>query len=252
MELPEYENIYTNEDSHFFYVSTNNLVINLVKTYTNTKKSLKILDAGCGTGLLATMLQQYGEVIGIDLIPEALKFAKKRGVKVKKGTVEKLPFADNSFDIVVSIDVITHQSIKDDFKPLKEFNRVIKPGGILILRVSANSWLHMIHDKHVHMNHRYKKSELASKLKITNFKVLKLSFVHSILLPPLVIRFLWEKISKPQNTKSAIEKTNPIINNILTRILTYENYLIAKSDIPFGVGLIVVAKNLPKVKNKTI
>ena len=241
MEITEYKNIYDNEETHFFYVTTNYLIISLISKYSSGKK-LKILDAGCGTGLLAKQLQKLGEVTAVDISPEAVKLAKKRGVMVNQASVLKLPFYANSFDVLVSVDVITHKSIINDLIPLKEFYRVLKPGGIQILRVSANSWLHMIHDKHVHMNHRYNKDELFHKLKKVKFRVLKLSFVNGVLLPPMIFRFFLEKIFSPNFTSSAIATVNTNVNKLLTKMLIYESKLILQYDIPFGIGLVAVAK----------
>ena len=241
MEITEYKNIYNNERTHFFYVTTNILILSLVSKYTSGKK-LKILDAGCGTGLLAKQLQAFGEITAVDFSSEAIKFAKKRGIKATQASILDLPFRKNNFDVLVSVDVITHKSIKNDLTCLNEFYRVLKPGGILILRVSANNWLNMIHDKHVHMNHRYNRGELFDKLNKSNFNVLKLSFVNSILLPALIFRFLIEKITKPKGSKSAINTVNGRVNNLLTKILKYEYKLIMRYNIPFGIGLVAVAR----------
>ncbi len=241
MEIAEYENIYKNEKRHFFYVSTHQLVISLINKF-RPRKKLKILDAGCGTGLLAKKLQEFGTVYGIDISSEALHFARKRGIKVKKSSIEKLPFLGNSFDVVVSIDVLTHESIKNDLIPLNEFYRILKPEGIFILRVSAYNWLQLIHGKHVHMNHRYERGELFRKLKIAKFSINKLSFIDSILFLPMVLRYFWEKITKPIGTKSAINELNPIINNLLIKALKLESIMFMKINIPFGIGLVAVAK----------
>ncbi len=241
MEVAEYKNIYDNENTHFFYVSTHYLIISIIKQFYKNKK-IKILDAGCGTGLLAKKMQLFGEVIGVDLNPEALYFAKKRGIKVVKSSIEKLPFKDAAFDIVVSIDVLTHKLIADDLIPLREFHRVLKPGGILILRVSANRWLKLNHDKHVLVTHRYEETELENKLSKAGFKTEKISFVDFSLFIPIVIKHLWEKILKPKETRSAIGKINPIINTLMTKILLFEANLFNKIHFPFGIGLIAISK----------
>lgn len=241
MEIAEYKNIYDNEKTHFFYVSTHYLIISIIKQFYKNKK-IKILDAGCGTGLLAKKMQRFGEITGVDLNSQALYFSKKHGIKVIKSSIEKLPFKDATFDIVVSIDVLTHKLIKDDLIPLREFHRILKPGGILILRVSANKWLKLNHDKYVLVTHRYEKQELENKLSKTGFKAEKISFVGFSLFIPIVIRHLWEKILTPKETKSVIEKINPIINTLMTKILLFEADLFNKIDFPFGIGLIAISK----------
>jgi ubiquinone/menaquinone biosynthesis C-methylase UbiE len=241
MEIAEYKNIYQNENTHFFYVATHQLVISLIKKYSKRRKNLKILDAGCGTGLLANKMTLFGDVTGVDLFPEAVNFSKKRGVKVIKSSIEKLPFKDSTYDVVTSIDVLTANSIKNDSVPLKEFYRVLKPNGVLIIRVSANNWLKLNHDKHVHMNHRYDKEELKNKLLIAGFGIDKLSFINSILLPPVILKYFWEKIFKPE-VKSSIDLVNPWINVLLTKGLLLENKVFLNIDIPFGIGLVAVSR----------
>ncbi len=243
MEIVEYENMYRNERDHYFYVATHQLVLSLIEKYAPTpKKQLKILDAGCGTGLLAQKMSKMGRVEAIDFSPEAVKFSKRRKIKVQQASIEKLPFPDDSFDVVVSIDVLTAASIKNDQVALREFNRLLKPGGILIMRVSAYPWLKLIHDKHVHMRHRYERVELFNKLNKANFATEKLSFIHSFLFPLIIVRHLWENFIKPKESKSAVGKIHPLLNSFLTKLLLFEAKLFLKINLPFGLGLVSVSR----------
>src|SRR5262245_48193114 len=66
-----------------------------------------ILDAGSGTGANLAFLWRYGNPIGIDLSPEALQFSTKRPHLTETlGSVSNLPFADASFDLVTSFEVL--------------------------------------------------------------------------------------------------------------------------------------------------
>jgi len=101
------------------------------------KGNEKILDVGCGTGYTACYLaKKYGcKVIGIDaskkMIDVANKKAKKMQVDVnfKVANAHKLPFKDNTFDILIG-ESITAYLDKD--KAIKEYFRVIKPKGIIV------------------------------------------------------------------------------------------------------------------------
>lgn len=79
MNISEYRNIFENEETHFFYRANHEIFISLLDQYLPKHKKLKILDAGCGTGLFAKKLEKYGVVTGADISSEAIKFSKKRG-----------------------------------------------------------------------------------------------------------------------------------------------------------------------------
>lgn len=244
MEISEYKNIFENETTHFLYTSRHNLVLTLARRHLpkHTKNTCEILDAGCGTGLLAKKLSKFGHVRGVDIHPEALRFSKIRGVFVKKASVTKLPFKKNTFDLVTSIDVIYHESVQSDQKALKEFYRVLKPSGIAIIRVAANKWLQLSHDKHVHTRQRYSYSEFKHKLTQSGFVIKKLSFVHALLLPPTILQQLKEYIIPPKHTASGITSLPPLFNNILSSIFSIETKIIPYMSIPFGIGLIAVCQ----------
>lgn len=93
-----------------------------------------VLDAGCGTGRLIKILFEKGAfVTGLDIAPEMLKVARKKFKKAEfvEGSVEKMPFEDESFDMVTAGFVIVH--LKDLRKFFDEVYRVLKPGGVFVL-----------------------------------------------------------------------------------------------------------------------
>ncbi|MBN1263814.1 MAG: methyltransferase domain-containing protein [Candidatus Pacebacteria bacterium] len=95
----------------------------------------RILDLGCGDGNVSQLYLKKGEVYGLDISSEALKQAKKRGIKTRQGDLNqsKLPYSSNFFQAVILTDVLEH--LIDPVKTLKETRRVLKKGGRLILTV---------------------------------------------------------------------------------------------------------------------
>lgn len=102
------------------------------------------LDAGCGIGLQTLLLLEAisntGHVTGLDILPELLAYGqnlvndcgKSEHITFRQGSVEHLPFDDNSFDWVWSADCIGYPA--GEFEPiLKELIRVLKPEGEIIL-----------------------------------------------------------------------------------------------------------------------
>lgn len=241
MHIREYRNIFKNEETHFFYVSNHQIILSLIKKYSPKKRSLKILDVGCGTGLLTKKLTSFGEVIGIDISDEALKYAKKRGVRLKKASVNKLPFKSGSFELVVCIDVINHQDV-DSEKALRQMYRVLKKGGLLVIRSQANRWLRLNHDKHVKLKERYDKGQLLRKLERAGFKIIKLSYTNLLLLPLAALRSLLDQLNKGKKIKSGVGRLPKPINQLLILSLIWEASVLDRFDLPFGQALIAVCK----------
>lgn len=89
----------------------------------------KILDLGCGTGLLAEFSEK--KLFGLDLSFGMLKFAKKRGEIVVQASQEHLPFRPETFDAVLSFTSL--QNSDDAAKTLAEAKRILRKDGIFIL-----------------------------------------------------------------------------------------------------------------------
>ncbi|MDM8520991.1 class I SAM-dependent methyltransferase [Anaerolineales bacterium HSG6] len=105
-------------------------VYQFVKTFIPDKK---ILDLGCGVGYGTLLLANTAkQAVGLDRAFEPLKSNSFSTSPIfVNGNSERLPFPDNSFDIVISLQVIEH--IQDDSNYLQEIKRIILPGGTFIV-----------------------------------------------------------------------------------------------------------------------
>ena len=103
----------------------------------NAMPGAPILDAGCGTGLNLRHLPPGST--GVDINPRNVALVQRRlpNHRVVQGDVEAMPFADGSFGTVLCTEVIEH--IPDPSAALREFARVLRPGGVLIGSVPARS-----------------------------------------------------------------------------------------------------------------
>ncbi|MBS1955851.1 MAG: class I SAM-dependent methyltransferase [Cyanobacteria bacterium SZAS-4] len=242
MEVAEYDNIFANESTHFYYVAVHDCIIALIKRYAFKGSPLRILDAGCGTGFLAKKLKEFGDVEAVDMHDQAIQYARNRGLSVTKASVEKLPFAPETFDLLTSIDVIYHKFVEDDVEALRQFYSVLKPGGYLVLRVPAKPSLHSSHDHFVHTARRYERTDLRSKLKQVGFEIEVLTYCQGSLFIPA-----WVKARMDQQTAtkqhSVIEHQSRWLNRAISAILKMENRMIlAGFDIPTGIGLVTVCR----------
>lgn len=153
-------------------------------------KGQTVLDAGCGTGIFSIIFanHQAGKVIGIDISEGSLDTA--RGLKEKfhldnaefrKEDMLKLPFPDESFDIVWAWGTVHHTT--HPFQAIAELIRVLKNGGSLLLAVYTRTRLTFLHEI-------IRKTLIHTPKKTWTF----LSKVMAIFLAPVV--FLFKKREK--------------------------------------------------------
>ncbi len=110
----------------------------LLKNTIRTNKNLRILDVGTGTGFLALLLAEMGHnVTGIDISKCMLEKSRQNADKMHlsvdfmHGDAEKLPFEDETFDIVVNRNLLW--TMPDPMAAVDEWSRVVKSGGKLVL-----------------------------------------------------------------------------------------------------------------------
>jgi ubiquinone/menaquinone biosynthesis C-methylase UbiE len=113
------------------------LLENILRNRKSKKNNLKILDVGCGDGVLINLIRKKTkhklEYFGVDLSEEALNIAKNKNpeAEFKKTDVYNLKYKKNYFDFVISSDVIEH--VKDQRGMLLEIRRVLKKEGVAII-----------------------------------------------------------------------------------------------------------------------
>lgn len=111
----------------------------------NLKKGLSILEVGYGRGELLYHCSQKGmKVTGIDYSEDAFEIAEELLKDVPHSSIKVadarcIPFPPNSFDRVFAGDVIEHLNFEDGIQMLKEMQRVVKPGGFLLIHTAPNT-----------------------------------------------------------------------------------------------------------------
>lgn len=149
------------------------------------KKNKKTLDVGCGEGVFTRELALRGfDVTGVDVDVDAIAAAEhnKKLLQVeyqtRVGDAAHLPFADGSFEQVISTDVIEH--VAEPITALREIRRVLKPGGTFVVTVPTPKYLahpffnydfsqHLKNIGHIH--HGWFSEEFARMLASANFRV---------------------------------------------------------------------------------
>jgi ubiquinone/menaquinone biosynthesis C-methylase UbiE len=104
------------------------------KVLANIPRADRILDLGCGTGMLLASLEKRAKfAVGVDMSAEMLGAAKKRGTKAALvlADADHLPFADGSFDAVVSVTLL--QNMPNPERTVRELARVLRSNGKAII-----------------------------------------------------------------------------------------------------------------------
>lgn len=146
-----------------------------------------VLDAGCGTGGLILRLraeQPEWKFAGIDFMPIACELARKRcgpDVDIRVASITELPFADGSFDAVVSADVVCQ--VDNPEVAAAEFFRVLRPGGIVVINVPAYMWMWSYHDDSCQTKHRYTRPEIDHLLRAAGFAERKTTHWNALPFP---------------------------------------------------------------------
>jgi len=150
----------------------------------------RVLDAGCGTGgfLLRLARHRPGLVrVGVELDRDAaLRARRKAEAPVVNGSVLALPFADRSFDAVISSDVLCHEGVDQD-RALEELRRCLAPGGLLLLNLPAYPWLASAHDRAVQNARRYIRPGVETLLQQAGFAGIRTWHWNSLLFPVMVL-----------------------------------------------------------------
>lgn len=141
--IDEYAELASTYDSKWsFYVeaTTRETMARLVLQPTD-----RLLDVGCGTGMLLQRLSAIhpaAQMFGVDPVPEMLERARCRlspATELREGWAEKLPFAAEQFDTVVSCNMFHY--IRQPAVALREMGRVLRPGGQLLITDWCDDYL---------------------------------------------------------------------------------------------------------------
>jgi ubiquinone/menaquinone biosynthesis C-methylase UbiE len=244
MDPLEYERMYRAEDGHWWYRGMACITRALLNRRYRRDRSLRIMDAGCGTGAAAaSYLGEYGRVWGVDLSPEALRFCRKRGGgRWARASVQQLPFPDDFFDLVTSFDVLYERAVSSELGALREFHRVLASGGCLLLRLPAYEWMRRSHDEVVHTRRRYTRREVECLFRGSGFILERLSYANMILFPAAVLKKISERVFPPPRPESDLSLNPGAFNDLLGALLSMEAPWIARIGLPAGLSVVAMGR----------
>ncbi len=158
-------------------------------------ENARILDAGCGTGGLLRHLVKTGfsnryTLSGLERDANAALLAsQKTGLAITQGDVNHLPYNKDSFQAILSQDVLYHANVNEALA-MNEFNRCLSTGGHLLLSLPAYNWMRSAHDVHVHGVRRYTARSVSQLLTNNGFIPHQVGYWNSLLFPLMALQRL--------------------------------------------------------------
>jgi SAM-dependent methyltransferase len=232
------------EAKHWWFRGRREVVSDLV-VQTNSDRSCRVLEVGCSAGLLLDELRVlgYGNLTGVDISGEAIELCRARGLSdTHVMDAQRLQFADAAYDLVVASDVLEH--LPNAEQAIKEWSRVLRPGGKLIVFVPAFMFLWSEHDEANKHFMRYSRSGLTQLLAGNGFVVERSSYWNSLLLFPIsVVRLLRRHLSIFPASESRGDLRLPAgwLNRSLLTLLYWENRgLRSGLNWPLGVSVMSI------------
>jgi SAM-dependent methyltransferase len=229
------------QHAHWWFVGRRQLLSRLLGEL-HPRADWRVLEVGTGTGanlpVLATL--SVRQVIGCDLSADALRYSRRvSGLALAQADASALPFASDSFDLIVAADVIEH--VDDDQAALREFARVLKPGGRFVITVPAFPSLWGPQDIVAHHRRRYRRDDLLAVVTRAGLRFSRCFYFNYLLFVPI-----WAARKLLLAFGVQVESENSIntaaLNRLLTRVFLADVESAARLRPPFGVSLCVVGR----------
>jgi len=246
MNPAEFDNIAAAERQFWWYRGMRQILFSMLDGYVAPRHIRRALEAGCGTGYFSRLVEQRYEfsVFPVDLGWEGLKHARRMGIgRLAQCNVAALPFPDESFDLVLSMDVIVHFPRGGEAEALREMARVLAPGGLLALRASALDVLRSKHSEFADEKQRFTRKRLLAAVEACGLKTLRCTYANSLLLPLALAKFrIWEPLTRTP-PQSGVQPVPAWLDRLLHFPLTLESRILARGwRLPLGQSLVLVAE----------
>ena len=232
------------DETHFWFRGFRLYIAPAIEQIAGGRRDLRLLDCGCGTGYnMRTLLLPYGRPFGFDLVPDGVRRARSVGRPLVRADIQKIPYRSESFDIATSFDVV--QSVPDDHAALREMARVLKPGGHVVLNMTAMDIMRGDHSDVWGELRRYTPERVRPILAAAGLEPVKISYLFGSLLPMMLAvrtgQRLLRAFREPTGDADLAVPSAPI-NGVLTALVTAEAAVARRVTIPFGSSLMVVAR----------
>jgi SAM-dependent methyltransferase len=238
MERDEYRRMADVEERHWWYRSTRATLRQLLEPRLPVGGTF--LDVGAGTGATGAWLAEHGRVVASDFESVALDLHRERhdALGFVAADVNRLPFANASFDAVLCVTVLCHRSIPSPAAAVGELARVVRPGGVVCLWEPGVRRLHRAHDRVTHTARRFSRGDLAGLLTRNGLSVEASTGAYSFLLPAAAVKTLIER----GDTSSDLDRHASGLGGALGAVAAAERRLLRHLSLPAGLSVVAIGR----------
>jgi len=245
-----YQQVFSGQTSHWWGRNRRKLSLDLLIRF-GAPQRCQYLDVGCGTGQNLRLLDSLrpSRVVGVDVSPIALKFARKacrRCELVRTDINGALPFADKTFDVATIFNVLYHQWVESEPAVLREVRRVLKADGLLLITEPAFPALAREIDIADMAKRRYRLKPFVELLRAAEFNVMFSNYFTSFGAPIILGKKAVKRLV-PRSTATLgtpdLQPMNPVLNAMFYGLARAEAVLVKASiPMPFGTTIVCVGR----------
>lgn len=233
------------EQWHWWFVGRRRILETILRREIPSSLARDMLSVGSGPAEGLEWLLQFaardGVVTGLDIDPAHGAGVPDR-VRFVAGTLEAVPFASASFDVVLALDVLEH--MEDDLAALREAIRLLKADGLLIITVPALPFLWGRQDIVSGHWRRYTRKSITSLLRRAGLVHYKITYFNTLLFPVVsAIRAGRRLLGTAGLARSDFADARPgVLNNALCWLFSLERYFVFGIPMPVGISLLATCR----------
>lgn len=245
MDPTEYANIAALEQEHWYYSGKRRFVRDWIFRARPPQTKDVLLDCGAGTGVFAKEMEASCRVLVLDDHEESLRLLRTRFQpdQILQLTGDRVPLPDGALEYVTALDVLEH--VPDDAAVVRDFHRLVKPGGIAVVTVPASMALWSDWDVALHHFRRYDRAGLRALFPVSGWEIVYANYTNVLVYPAVWGVRKWRALGKRLGRSGPATRTEdklpPRPLNALLRAI-FAGMAHWPVPFPFGVSLVLVAR----------
>ena len=237
--------------THWWFRGRERVVKVLAEPLVAGKPDLMIADIGSGPGGPARAIFSTQRLIAFDMSPLPLQANAQADGRVVADAAQ-MPCRSGSLDVVCAFDLLEH--LDDDAAALREWHRLLRPGGMLVLTVPAYGSLWSAHDEVNGHRRRYRAASLRPLFTAAGFTIVRMTYFNMLLLPVVALVRWTERLLKghttvigevPEGQLDCQRRFPAWVERGCESALVLEAHWLGRHQLRAGVSICVIARTLP-------